>query len=826
MKHPTRGINSLLFALLMAIGSSAHAQSLTFTAQSVDVELWLYSPDIVRVVKRPAGQATPKQSLSVIAEPQEVECRTTTDGPLTTLSTDSLDIVVNTLTGGITFRGKDGRVLLREKDNGTQFTPVLDAGQPSYEVRTAFLLDRDEVVYGLGQQQSGLVSQRGQKLLLRNENMKICIPFVHSAKGYGLFWDNYSPTTFRDNPQEMSFESEVGLCADYYFIRGGNADGVIAGIRLLTGQAPMYPLWALGFWQSRERYKSPDELCDVLDRYRELQIPIDGMVQDWQYWGCDSNWNAMRFQSPLFVDDDQVTGHLRYRPKDISEEQLTERLRQRTIRNAQDMIDHVHQQNAHIMISVWASFGPWTDMYHRMDSIGALIPFTTWPMHAGVKVYDPFNPTARDLYWEGIRPIFDMGMDAWWLDCTEPDHFNARSEDYDFLTPLGSYRSVHNAFPLLTNMGVYEHQRALSSDKRVFLLTRSSFLGQQRYASHSWSGDVPSTWQTMRNQLAAGLNYALCGIPYWNTDIGGFFAWPYGNDVNNPAYRELHVRWFQWGVFQPIMRSHNSSPVAVEIFQFGQPGDWAFDAIAQATRLRYRLLPYLYSTTWEVTSQAGTILRPFVMDFADDPAALNVGNEYLFGHSFLVRPVTDPLYTRLDDDRQGFLTQGDPGRLTPEQVGTTDVYLPAGADWIDFHTGRTLTGGQTVSRPTPIDLMPLYVRAGSIVPWGPDVQYAQEKPWDELTLRIYPGADADFTLYEDEFDNYNYESGAYTTIPMHWDDASQTLSIGARQGSYKGMLRKRTFRVVLVAPGHGVGQDDADADRELTYRGKAVEVKL
>lgn len=563
------------------------AQGVKTTTQGLDIQVEFYSRSIVRVYKSPKGVSHEKKSLVVIKTQEQtpVKYMEEKNGNIRLKSSD-VQVVLTSATGGIRFYDNKGNILLTDKDYGTQFTPFNDAGIASYNVRQAFLLDKDEVIYGLGQQQTGKVNQRNQKLFLRNHNMHICISFIHSIKGYGLYWDNYSPTTFIDNPQEMSFDSEVGECADYYFIYGGNADGVIAGVRDLTGQAPLYPLWTLGLWQCRERYKSPDELCEVIDKYRKLKVPLDGIIQDWQYWGCDSNWNAMKFQNPRYINRMDDPECIKYLPNTENRNTVYNTPR---IKSPKEMIDYVHSQNAHIMISVWASFGPWTEMYHRMDSLNALLHFETWPPKAGAKPYDPFNPVARDIYWAEMKKnIFDLGMDAWWLDSTEPDHLNVKDKDFDTPTYLGSFRRVHNAFPLMSNKGVYEHQRATTSDKRVFLLTRSSFLGQQRYASHSWSGDVVSTWEVMRKQLAAGLNYSLCGIPYWNTDLGGFFAWRYNNTVDNVAYHELHVRWYEWGAFQPIMRSHNSSPVAVEIYQFGKKGDWAYDALEKYTHLRYR----------------------------------------------------------------------------------------------------------------------------------------------------------------------------------------------------------------------------------------------
>ncbi len=774
-----------LKTLLIAIGVFITPSLKAIEIQGLDVSVTFFSPGIVKVHKAPINGGDSNPSLSIIAEPQQVDVDTSTSDGHTSWTTSMMCVTLDNTTGGIVFYDLDGNIILRDKDYGTQFTVYDDAGRQSYNVRQAFLLDPDEVIYGLGQNQKGLVNQRNQKLLLRNINTNICIPFFLSSKGYGLYWDNPSPTTFTDNLQETSFDSEVGDEANYYLIYGQNAEGVIAGVRFLTGDAPLYPLWTLGFWQCRERYKSPDELCTVLDNYRKLKVPLDGIVQDWQYWGCDSNWNAMQFMNPRYINKIGDDKFMKYLPNDEDPNQVAAQAR---ITSPKEMIDYVHANNAHIMISVWASFGPWTEMYNRMDSINALLNFDTWPPKSGVKPYDPFNPTARDIYWSEMKKnIFDLGMDAWWLDSTEPDHLNIKDSDFDTPTYLGSFRRVHNAFPLMSNMGVYKHQREVTEDKRVFLLTRSSYFGQQHYGSHSWSGDVVSSWDTMRQQIAGGLNYSLCGIPYWGTDLGGFFAWPYGNTVDNIAYHELHVRWYEWGAFQPIMRCHNSSPVATEIYQFGEPGSWQFDTLKKYTILRYRLLPYLYSTCWNVTSGAGSIIRSFVMDFPQDKKAILSGKEYMFGKSFLVHPVADPQYTENTKDHQGQF-------LGFDNVGSQEVYLPEGADWYDFWTNEVIVGGQTVNRATPIDIMPIYVRAGSIVPWGPDVQYATERQWDNLEIRVYPGEDADFVLYEDENDNYNYEKGIYSEIGFHWDEMSQTLSIADRRGEYPGMLRNRTLK--------------------------------
>ena len=778
----------IFLTLLLFVGMSATmAQSFEETPlgvkaimQSMNVELQFYSSKTVRVIKYPENTTLNKRSLSVIKVPEKVSFKTHKEQDVICLISDDLSVTLNLLTGKVSFADKAGKPLFTEKDYGTQFTAVKDVDRDSYQVRQAFMLDKDEVIYGLGQQQEGKMNQRNQKLLLRNENMKICIPLIHSVKGYGVFWDNYSPTVFIGNPQEMSFDSEIGDCSDYYFMYGGSADGVIGQMRELSGQAPMYPLWTLGFWQSRERYKSQQELLDVVDKYRSLKVPLDGIIQDWQYWGPDSNWNSISFDNPKFD-------------------------------NPKAMIDEVHKKNAHIMISVWPSFGPDSELFKVMKEKDMLLHFDTWPMN-GSRPFDVFNPEARDIYWNRMKEnIFDLGMDAWWLDATEPVHKNVKDEDFNTMTALGSFRRVHNAYLLVSNMGVYEHQRKVANAKRVFLLTRSSFFGQQRYASHSWSGDVVANWKVFRNQISAGLNYSLCGIPYWNTDIGGFFAREYGNDVKNKAYQELHVRWFQFGTLSPIMRSHNSSPVAVEIYQFGQKGDWAYDVQEKFIKLRYRLLPYLYAASWDITHHAGTMYRHLMMDFVNDKNVYDIDDQYMLGKSLLVKVVTEPMYTKSTAEKKHSDAVED-----FSTIKSTEVYLPQGASWYDYWTNEKLSGGQIVTREVLIGIIPLYVKAGSILPFGPDVQYTSEKKWDNLLLCVYPGADGDFVLYEDEGDNYNYEKGAYTEITMRWSETNHTLTIGERKGAYNGMLKKRKFTVKL--PG--------GETKTISYTGKKMIVKM
>ena len=788
-----------MLGVLLCISGWMMAQSVVKTSQGARLEtpeglsrgeVIFYSPSIVRVVKYPVAQQTmpERESLSVILEPQKVKFSCKEQGDEVVLRTAKVLVRVNKADGTLRFLTRDGNELLAEQGAPSFSLYEQGADKGDYRIRQTFTLDKDEAIYGLGQLQTGKMSQRDQAKYLIQSNLEDVVTFFQSVKGYGVYWDNYSPTTFTDNAGGTTFDSEVGGFLDYYFMYGGNGDGVVAEMRTLTGQVPMFPLWTYGFWQSKERYKSQNETVGVVRKYRELGVPLDGIIQDWQYWGSNYLWNAMEFLNSEFW-------------------------------NPQKMLDDIHAMNAHAMISVWSSFGPMTKPYRELKAGGMLLDFNTWPPSgsdkwppvmdypSGVRVYDAYHPQARDIYWKYLeKGIFSLGMDAWWMDSTDPDHLDIKPSDYDNPTYLGTFRKVRNAYPLMAVGGVYDHQRAATSDKRVFILTRSAFAGQQRYGANTWTGDISASWDTFKRQIPAGLNFSLCGIPHWNTDIGGFFLGNYPQKTLDPDYRELHVRWMQFGTFCPMMRSHGAD-AAREIWQFGKKGEPYYDAIEKYINLRYSLLPYIYSTSWQVTRHQASFLRALSMDFPADRRVWDMGSEYMFGASFLVCPVTDPMYTRMEGENR-----------VPDfsQVKNAEVYLPEGAAWYDFWTNERLEGGQTVEKAAPLDILPLYVKAGSIVPRGPQVQYATEKPWDNLEVWVYPGADGSFSLYEDEFDNYNYEQGAYTEIPMRWDDSSRTLTIDARQGSYKGMLETRRF-TVRTADG---------MEKTVTYTGKKVRVKL
>lgn len=806
-------IYSLCTVLLFCIHSNGQnfqktTQGIKTTANGNSIEIQFYSPSIVRVIKFPAGKTFLKESLSVVLKPAKTDFSVKTADNIIVLESDQLTVSVNTVSGNVAFAASK-KELLKEKPEGTKFEPFDDTGVKTFTVTQSFILDKDEPIYGLGQHQRGDLNQRNQKYHLEQGNVEDAVTFFQSIKGYGLYWDNYSPTEFTDDASETSFKSIVGDGVDYYFMYGGNADGVIGKMRELTGKVPMFPLWTYGFWQSKERYKSQNELVDVVKKYRELSVPIDGIIQDWQYWGNNYLWNAMDFLNPDFS-------------------------------NPKKMVDDVHNLNAHMIISIWSSFGPLTKPYKEMDQKGMLFNIKTWPESgseiwppnmdypSGVRVYDAYNPEARDIYWKyANKGLLSIGIDGWWMDSTEPDHLQIKPEDYDTKTYLGSFRKVRNAYPLMTVGGVYDHQRKTTADKRVFILTRSAFAGQQRYGANTWSGDTGSSWETLRNQIPAGLNFTLTGIPHWNSDIGGFFAgayiqaWNEGSGTKNPLYQELYVRWIQFGAFNAMMRSHGTD-VPREIYNFGKKGEPIYDAIDKIINLRYTLLPYIYSTSWEVTSKQSSFMRALFMDFPADKKGWDIKDEFMFGKSILAAPIVEAQYTPEKivkvNEATGWDKQGDKKNTEKITVDFTtkksrNVYLPAGTNWYDFWTNEKIKGGQEIIRKTTIDMIPLYVKEGAIIPFGPKVQFAAEKKWDNLEIKVYPGKDGSFVLYEDEFDNYNYEKGAYSEIEFLWNETSKRLTISNRKGQYNGMLTSRKFTIVMPN----------GSEKVINYNGKKVE---
>jgi alpha-D-xyloside xylohydrolase len=904
-----------------------------FKAGELNVRIQFYSGDTVRVVKWLASGTPEKASLVVIRKDlPKLSIRVQESAGTITMSSGRVTLHVSKNDGAIRFLTSDNRTILEEQGEAILTPAQIEREKAAFSIQQNFKLTPDEGIYGLGQHQSGYMNYRGRTVKLVQANTQAVTPFLVSTNGYGILWDNYSKTIFSDDPEKMSVWSEVGDNIDYYFIHGRNMDEVIAGYRRLTGPAPMYGKWAYGYWQSKEHYASRDELLGVAQEYRKRRIPIDGIIQDWNYWGSRDNWGGMFFDETTYP-------------------------------RAKEMIDILHQQNFHLMISIWAGLGPATPIYHDMEQRGYLYSPVGW---AGFRYFDAYNPAANDLYWQyANKGLFSKGVDGWWMDSTEPDIVNAltkESEEYEMKrvedNHLGSFARYLNTFPLVDTESVYRHQRNETDQKRVYILTRSTFAGQQRAAATTWSGDIGANWDVYKRQISAGVNHSMAGIPYWTFDIGGFVIGSYGGVFSNggkdPAYQELYARMFQLGAFSPIFRAHGSETPR-EIWEFGEYSG----VLEKFDNLRYRLLPYIYSLAWRVTNDGYTIMRGLPMDFTRDKKTYSIDDQFMFGPAFMVSPVTTYMYHRPPEDSvlispDHFKTKdGKPGLtakyycdadfknlchedvepninlywytgwpsyitdprfsirwegvLVPTQTGpyrfhmksfglkrivldgkelphnydstesytvpvdlqagkeyeiafettnanlgaframlywktpeiharekvveprqkTRAVYLPAGTRWMDFWTGETLPGGQEITADAPIEKIPLMVKAGSIVPMGPFIQYAGEKPGDPIELRVYPGADGSFTLYEDENDTYNYEKGVYSTIGFHWDDAKHQLTIGARKGSFPGMFKQRTFQIVIVGKNHGTGVEvTSNPDKVVSYSGEQQTVPL
>jgi alpha-D-xyloside xylohydrolase len=684
-----------------------------------------------------------------------------------TIATARLKVGVARIDGAITYRELDGKPLVQ--DANRWLTAVKVNGEDTYRAEAFVnIYGSHEGLYGLGQHQSGVWNYRGESVDISQDNTNIAVPLLVSSKGYGIYWNNESRSRFNNRfANYLYISSEVADAVDYYFFYGPELDTIVADYRELTGQAPMFGKWAYGFWQCKNRYKSQDEVVAIARKYRELHIPADNMVQDWFWWNRKGE----------FVFNKNYPD-----PK--------------------GMVDDLHAANFHLMISIWPFFEPGSANYDYMEKQGWFVDkfkFAKPPFHTdGMAVYDATNPEARKFYWDEVhKALFNIGLDAWWMDTTEPE---TEGQEENILLghklAAGSGDRYVNDFPLLDTGAVYQGQRSASNKKRVFILSRSAFAGSQRNSVTAWSGDINSDWFSFRRQIPAGLNFAVSGIPYWTTDIGGFvFGSP-----SDPAFRELFVRWFEWGTFNPILRVHGTrgNPDGNELWSYGPDTQ---KILVDFDRLRYRLLPYTYSLAWMTTSEAYTPMRPLVMDFRTDARAVDIGDQFMYGPAFLVNPVTEP------------------------GAKSRHVYLPQ-ARWYDFWSGKVINGPMFVEEAAaPLDRLPLYVRAGSIVPMGPEVEWSTQKPADPIEVRIYPGADGNFTLYEDENDGYNYEKGVHTTIALHWDDAQHTLTIGERKGEFPGMLESRTFRIVFAGPNHGADISVEDKpDKIVPYSGKQVTV--
>jgi alpha-D-xyloside xylohydrolase len=791
-----------------------------------------------------------------------------------TIELEKLNVILDKKTGNLSFSNKNGEVFLRENQNSRKLIADSIAGQACYIASQSFESPKDEALFGLGQFQDGNFNLKNVSRKLIQVNSQISIPFLFSNKGYGLLWHQYGLTEFNpaesdikltkqqdttqqtdylleiptitgtqkvsqmqayhrgnfsiaksgvyiifldlgdmDRQQFVSIDGEpiieqnnywlppaasiqVYLTAgehtaevickwssspklkfkpldnyytfrspnaqilDYVIFYGPKADDVIANYRNLSGNVPMLPLWAYGFWQSRERYTSGKDLVKTVKEFRSRKIPMDVIVQDWQYWG-KHGWGVPKFDESKYP-------------------------------NPAGFIKDLHKMNAHFSISVWENIDKFSEIGKKYMANNSYIPQSPW--------LDMFNPETQKAHWDNINQnMFSKGVDSWWLDATEPEN-DALHGKITF-AGLGDFYRL--AYPLFVSQAIYEGQRKTSNDKRVCILTRSAFAGQQRYGTINWSGDIGSSWDSYSRQIVAGLNYTLTGMPYWTTDIGGFFRPglpqfnPGKSQYIDPKYHELLIRWFQWGCLNPIFRVHGYQ---------SETEPWKYGKIVETNLrmmldLRYRLMPYIYSEAWMVSKHGSTIMRPLVMDFPDDYTAVNHKYEYMFGKSLLIAPVIRP------------------------DVLVWDVYLPKSSNWFDFWTGKKFNGGQNIETSAPLNKIPIYVKAGSIIPMGKFVQFTGQKNADTLEIRVYTGADCKFELYEDEGDNYNYEKGGYSTIFFEWNENEQILTINEPSGQFIGMLVKRIFKIIWISESSGNGINYCKVNEQVTYQGEKLIIK-
>ena len=741
------------------------------------MEIDLLGADVVRVRYTSLDAFPAKQSLVVTGELAMPGFTVREQGGEIVIQTDRLMISVDRSTGGIAYSTPAGSMILAEDGRmGKTMAAATLVDLPTYTCGTRFLSPADEGLFGLGCHplDSGSIDYKGRKQDLAIKYMTGAIPVLLSTKGYGLLWDNYSASGFDGtlaNNTKYSYSSESGSMVDYYFIYGPDFDRIIDGYRRLTGKAPMFPKWAFGLFQSQDRYRYQKEVLDAAAGYRNAHIPVDVIVQDWYYW------------EPLPIGSHVMNAERYPDPK--------------------AMVDSLHRQHLHGMISIWPVFGKGTANYDALVAMGGMTSIT-WDnvvTHTFDSYYDSHNPAARTVYWQQARDslVKRYGWDAWWIDQCEPDNGALLDERRKAKLYTGQGFDYFNTYSLLHTDGVYAGWRKDIPGKRAFFLARQSFAGEQRNAATLWSSDIQCTWHDFTDQIPQGINACVSGIPYWTSDIGGYHLGWQAPDWSNPDKREMFTRWFQFGTFCPIFRIHGKGERAI----FSKNWDEGTRGVLlKFDRLRYRLLPYIYSLAGAVTQENYTPMRSLAFDFRGDAALYSIPDEYMYGPAFLVNPVT----------RAGAVTRS--------------VYLPKAA-WYDFWTGKRIDGGVRVEAPAPVDKLPLYVRAGSIVPMGPVMEYATERPADTIELRVYAGADGHFTLYEDGNDGYQYEKGQFAVTRFEWVDARRELVIHETKGGFPGMLKHRVFEVVMVKEGHGVGvEEEGSVDKTIEFSGREVKVGL
>ena len=916
-----------------------------FRIGAVSKNVIFYNPTTVRVNANLGKNHWKSPSIVVIDKPGKVAFAIVESADTVTIKSAKLRVAIDRKTGALSFMDGVGRLYTRESDDPQSIKQLDISGAPTYEVENRFKLKPEEALFGFGYTDSDDINRRNKELLLVQTNLGIIIPVMLSSERYGILWDTYSKMRFKDAADGATLWAESAPGGvDYYFMGGASMDDVVAGYRALTGAAPMFPKQAFGLFMSKERYGDQARLVEVAETFRKEKFPLDYIVQDWQYWGSDKDgsWSGMIWDPVRFPD-----------PK--------------------GMADSIHKLNMKLMVSIWPSVGHDTALARELDQHGLRFEPLHW-ISKKARIYDAFSPKGRQIYFKHAKSgLFDKGVDALWMDGTEVEVDSAAGDpgkteaDIKSLghNALGDFTRYLNPYTLLTTQGTYDGQRA-TSNKRVFTLTRSAWAGAQRTAAASWSGDIVSSWDTLRKQISGGVNVTVTGNPYWTQDTGGFFvkgAFPRGEQ--SPSYRELFARWFQYGAFNPIMRVHGTD-IEREPYIFKSLDPEVYKSLLDTVHLRYRLLPYIYGLSAKVTTDNYTLMRPLAMDFTSDKATFGINDAFMFGPALLVHPVTRPMYRveppppstipaaflRTPEGKPGLAgqyfeghnfdtpkggqvvdatidhawpgppladmpaglsslfnfsarwngtleapedgeyeiaTEGDDGtRLYLDDVLVIDnwkiggrrlesirqtfrkgqrikvkleyfqggsernlrlawrtpsdmlaqksdkprldltmkTYLPTGTGWYDFWTNQRHAGGTTVAREAALDIVPLYVRAGTILPMGPVLQYATEKPDAAYEVRIYPGANGTFTLYEDDNETYNYEKGQSARTTLTWNDAAKTLTIGARKGAYPGMVKQRTLNLVIADEANGKGIASSQATKSVTYAGQSMVVKF
>ncbi len=746
--------------------------------------------DIVRVICTTRDSAVYKKGL---IRDEELQCCSydveETEENIV-IKTETRQIVLTRRSGEITYKKTDGQIMsVQNPFKGIEefdvYKTVFDDKKESiksadgdrvqtkekgkvlskklYRARVEFEFDDNEAIFGFGSHEEGFGNLRGKHRELYQHNMKISIPCFSSTKGYGCIFNAGCYMEFHDDEDGSYVWLDGAEEIDYFTVMGDSFSQVLSGFRTVTGETPMLPEYAFGYWQSRERYKSAEELISTVEEYRKRDVPLDIIVLDWMSWP-NNMWGQKTLDAKRFE-------------------------------NPKKMMEKLHSLGARLMVSIWPNPCIGSSDQIEFSENGCLL--------GDESTYDAFSEKGRKIYWQQVqRGFFDHGVDAWWCDSSEPFISDWKGkvklppaqrikENTELLRRYIDYDRM-NEYSLYHSKGIYEGQRGCS-EVRVLNLTRSAIVGQHRYGTVVWSGDVTATWETLKRQIPEGVNYTATGEAYWSVDIGGFFVksedrwfWrgDYQKGTEDYGYRELYVRWLQYATFLPIMRSHGTDTFR-EIWNFGEKGDMFYDAIEKFIKLRYSLLPYIYSLAGKVMLEGDAIMRPLAMEFPDDKNTHSMDYQYMFGPSVMVAPVCRPMYYEKNC------------RKTDEDF-YTKVYLPEGSGWYDFWSNDFTDGGQTISKEYPIDVMPLFVKEGSIIPMTNARSNTVETIGEPYSIYVYTGRDASFVIYEDEGNNYNYEKGCFSLTELQWNEEDRVLTISERKGNFEGCLRKREYRIILI----------------------------